>query len=119
MNTNSYYDEERLPFDEEDPRETFERNKAAAERGSSVAQFNLALCYANGTGTERDPAKAVEWFVLAAENGDDAAPYFLGHCYETGDGVEQDLEKAAQWYEKAPEQWFPEAKIRLERLRNK
>lgn len=35
--------------------------RKAAEQGFAAAQFNLAICFANGTGTAKDEKQAVEW----------------------------------------------------------
>lgn len=38
-----------------------------AEQGDAEAQFNLGLCYYNGTGIEQDYKKTVKWFLKAAK----------------------------------------------------
>ena len=43
----------------------FKRYEKAAEQGDADAQYNLALCYKNGTGVEKDAEKAVEWYQKA------------------------------------------------------
>lgn len=38
-----------------------------AKQGDPKAQFNLGLCYYNGTGIEQDYKKTVKWFLKAAK----------------------------------------------------
>lgn len=38
--------------------------KLAADQGLARAQFNLALCYANGQGVGQDDREAVRWCVI-------------------------------------------------------
>ena len=47
--------------------------RMAAERGYSVAQFNLGLAHIHGTGVPVDHGQAYAWFALAAEQGDEIA----------------------------------------------
>lgn len=53
--------------------------KKAAEASHTVAQFNLACCYRNGTGVEKDEAAALAWAQRAAQRGYHRAQYYLGH----------------------------------------
>lgn len=62
----------------------------AAESGSAIAMYNVALFYAAGTGVNSDFEKAVEWMEKAAENGDADAPIVL----ETFRNYAQTAEKA-------------------------
>lgn len=55
--------------------------RRAAEQGYADAQYNLGVCYKNGTGTQKDEAEAVKWYRLAAEQGHADAQYNLGWCY--------------------------------------
>jgi len=49
--------------------------KKAAENGHNQAQYNLALSYINGEGTEKNLEKAIYWYHKAAENGNIDAQY--------------------------------------------
>ncbi len=40
----------------------------AAKNGLDMAQYNLALLYENGEGTEKNLKKAFYWYQKAAEN---------------------------------------------------
>lgn len=55
---------------EQDFAKAFHWMAKAADADHSGAQFNLALMYAKGCGTDRDFSKAAEWMRTAAENGD-------------------------------------------------
>jgi TPR repeat protein len=87
--------------------------KSLAERGSAVAQFNLARCYHRGLGVEKNPEKAASWYLKAADQGLPYAQYNLGSLYLTGEGVPQDDSRAASWFRKAAEQGFADAQHNL------
>lgn len=76
----------------------------AAEQGYPAAQFDLAICYANGTGVEKDERQAVYWYTKAAEQEHTTAQFNLGVCYANGIGIKQDFDQAVYWYRKAAEQ---------------
>ena len=86
---------------------------AAAEQGDAKVQYNLGVCYENGTGVEQDWHKAVKWWRKAAEQDLANAQYNLGVCYENGTGVEQGWREAVKWYRKAAEQGFANAQSNL------
>ena len=50
----------------------------AAEGGFTQGQFNLGVCYMNGTGVIVDMREAVKWYTLAAEGGNSDAQKSLG-----------------------------------------
>ena len=52
--------------------------RRAAERGDTVAQYNLALSYEQGRGVLRDLQEAQRWYLRAAESGDASAQFHLG-----------------------------------------
>ncbi len=68
-----------------------------------MAQYNLAILYEDGEGTEKNLEKAFYWYQKAAENGDSMAQYHLALSYYKGEGIEKNLEKAFYWYQKAAE----------------
>jgi hypothetical protein len=49
----------------------------AAEQGNAVAQYNLAVCYERGEGTEPDEAMAAQWYRKAADQGHAGAMSFF------------------------------------------
>jgi uncharacterized protein len=90
--------------------------REAAAFGDPVAQTNLAVAYASGTGIDKDYRLALEWYRKAAEQGHAPGQYGLGVMYEYGDGVEPDLAEARRWYELAAAQGDPLARERLQQL---
>ena len=76
-----------------------------AEKGDAVAQFNLAICYINGDGTEPDAVASAKWLRKSAEQGNTKAQYTLGLIYYWGDGVLEGLgeiaEERATWFRNA------------------
>ena len=58
-----------------------------AEQGFVRAQYNLGICYHDGTGVPRDKVEAVKCYRNAAELGFAPAQFNLGICYFNGAGV--------------------------------
>ena len=78
---------------------------AAAQKGDSVAQCQLGLCYRRGkNGVTKDYEKAVYWFRKSAASGNAQAQWELGCAYATGRGVPKDFKQSVQWYRKSAEQ---------------
>lgn len=72
--------------------------KAQAEQGDAVAQFDLAMCYAEGKGVTQNKAEAVKWWTQAARQKVAAAAAYLGDSYRHGDGTRVDPYVAYVWY---------------------
>jgi len=64
--------------------------RAAAERGSADAQFELSLCYALGFCVKKDPAMTKKWCLAAAAKGHKAA-----RCTAVSEGFLKGDRKAA------------------------
>lgn len=75
-----------------------EELKAQAAQGDAVAQFDLAMCYAEGRGVEQNKTEAIRWWKKAALQKVAAAATYLGDAYRRGDGAQQDLYGAYVWY---------------------
>jgi TPR repeat protein len=76
--------------------------RKGAVKGNAEDQYQLALCYDEGTeGVKRDKVAAAAWYGKAVEQEHAGAQRALGTCYAFGAGVEQNLEVAAQWYLRA------------------
>jgi TPR repeat protein len=88
----------------------------AAELNDAVAQNNLAVMYATGSGVGQDYAQAAKWYEKAAEQGYAIAQYNLAAMYEHGMGVSRDLRAASIWYQLAADQADPWAQFNLGRL---
>jgi hypothetical protein len=71
--------------------------KTFANRGDSIAEFDLGLRYATGTDVPQDYGEAVRWFSQAAEKGHVLAQSTLGAYYWAGRGVPQNFNKAYFW----------------------
>jgi hypothetical protein len=84
--------------------------RKAADKGNSIAQFSLGVCYFNGAGVEQNFTEATKWFRKAADQGDADAQYWLGYCYEY---LEFNDIEAAKWYRKAANQGHDAAKKKL------
>ena len=74
-------------------------NRAGA--GDSIAQYEMALRYADGEGVPQNYRDAMAWFAKAAANGNDNAQWKLGLGYIKGIGVPHDERKAVVWFKRA------------------
>jgi hypothetical protein len=72
-----------------------------ADAGDSIAQYEMALRYANGEGVPQNYREAMAWFAKAAANGNDNAQWKLGLGYIKGIGVPHDEHKAVLWFKRA------------------
>ncbi len=69
----------------------------AAEKGSGIACFTIAMAYFYGNNMEEDTQAALEWANKAAELNYEEAQYFLGLQYYLGDRVERDLDQSLKY----------------------
>jgi hypothetical protein len=83
--------------------------RLAAVAGDPVAQFEVAMRYAEGKGVAEDPTEAAAWFQQAALRGHGPAQYQLGIAFERGTGVTADPERAKAWYRRAAAQGVAKA----------
>jgi len=72
-----------------------------ADVGDSIAQYEMALRYADGEGVPQNYRDAMAWFAKAAANGNDNAQWKLGLGYIKGIGVPHDERKAVVWFKRA------------------
>ncbi|MEY4198739.1 MAG: hypothetical protein RLZZ265_479 [Verrucomicrobiota bacterium] len=76
----------------------FRDNKAGAERGDVVSQFNLGVLFFYGLGIPKDRAEGVKWLLKAAEGGHAPAQVIVGGLYqEGGEGILKDEVEAYKW----------------------
>ena len=73
--------------------------KKDAEAGNAIAQYNLGVLYASGTGVAIDLREAFKWYTRAAEAGNAEAQCNLGLCYDLGTGIAVDKCKAVKWFQ--------------------
>ena len=69
-----------------------------------MAQHDLGVMYAEGTGVGQNNAEAAKWFRLAAEQGNGMSQFYLGLRYARGIGVPQSEEEARKWLQLAAKQ---------------
>lgn len=77
--------------------------QASALLGDAQAQWQLAVCYAQGNGVEQNDAVAFSWVCKAAENGYEEAAKYVLSAYDKGKeelGVRPDLDKLVEWADK-------------------
>ena len=91
----------------------FEEFKKDADRGHRICQFQIAMMYENGIGTEKNPEKAFEYYEKAANQGCAISQNALGYMYREGNGTAQNPEKAFEYYEKAANQGHADAQNNL------
>ena len=84
-----------------DPAEAFQFLQKASRRERPSAMYQLGLCYANGSGTEKSPRAAAEAFRSAAERGCLKAMVAWGRCLESGFGTDADFTEAGRWMKMA------------------
>jgi TPR repeat protein len=87
--------------------------RKAAEQNLADAQYNLAVCYEQGTGVAKDEAEAVKWYCKAAEQNLANAQCKLGVCYEQGIVVAKNEMEAVKWFRTAAEQNNAQAQFYL------
>ena len=91
-------------FEDQDYEAALANFTDGAMKGHALAQFNLALMYHNGIGTEADYERAMQLYALAAQQGMASAQFNLALMYDRGEGVDQDFDEAYYWYMQAAEQ---------------
>lgn len=89
-------------------KEAFKLYETSAKQGNVDAQFNLALCYEEGKGTEIDLKEAIKWYEKAAEQGDANAQFNLCSLYFNKDDMESIL-KGLDWLVRAARKGMEEA----------
>ena len=85
-------------FKDKNFKQAFELIQPYAEAGDVVAQYNLAMMYAEGDGTDVNDKKAVDWYIKAARSGHIKAQNNLGLRYHNGKGVAVDEYKSLYWF---------------------
>jgi|GEM_PF-1021933 len=92
----------------------------AAEMGSIVAMYNLAMHYSDearrGVDKERSAGLALKWFEAAAALGMPDAMYILAKSYEHGSFTPKDAARQVDWLRKASEFTYGDAQNDLAML---
>ena len=96
------------------PGERFDRYARAAEEGHPVAQYNVAMMYANGEAVNVDYQQAVYWFRKSADQRFAPAQLRLGELHYFGmGGLQPNPRTAFRLFETAAEQGDPDACLNL------
>ena len=78
----------------------------AAKNGNAKAQFDLAIMYANGRGTQKNEKLAFNWFHKSARNNYAPAKHYMGISFLQGRGVRKQKELARYWFKLAIKQGY-------------
>jgi TPR repeat protein len=97
-------DDVQQAFKDKNYQQAFKLLQPIAEQGDVVAQYNLAMMYAEGDGTEVNNEKAAHWYERAASSGHMRAQNNLGLRYHKGNGVTADEYKSLFWFVEASKQ---------------
>lgn len=81
--------------------EAFEILERLAQAGDSKAQYDIALMYLQGIGTQQNPQQGGYWMMQSAESGNVTAMVEIGGRYEHGVNTDQNLMAAFSWYRRA------------------
>jgi uncharacterized protein len=92
-----------------DQHQTFVLLEEAAKQDHPNAQYNLAVMYQKGDGTEIDMEKSIYWYQKAANAGIPMAEYNLGMLYFEGKFIEKDELKAKSLWESASKKGYEPA----------
>jgi TPR repeat protein len=86
--------------------------KRVAERGDPLAQYDLAVLYANGKGVASNEVESLRWIKKAAENGEPKSQNVLGLYCTTGEhGVPKNEMEAVRLFRKSAEQGWAEGEF--------
>lgn len=95
-------------------RQQFALYARAAEEGHAVAQYNVAMMYANGEGVNVDYQQSAYWFLKSANQRFAPAQYRLGELRYFGmGGFAPDPRAASRWFEAAAAQGDPDGCMNL------
>ena len=97
-------------------KQRFSRRIKEARIGDPVAQYDVALMYANGVGVGKDVEQAFSWTKASAEKGHTVAQYLLGSAYSSGLGTPKDWQKALFWFFRSYEHGNEKAALKLGRI---
>lgn len=85
--------------------EAFQHLKAAADLGIKIAQFEVAICYAEGNTVNVDMQEAFNYMYKAATGQApiEFAWFYLGLYYFNGVGCSRNYKEAMKWWKKGTE----------------
>ena len=97
----------------DDPQESFDLCKQAANEGVIDALYLLGVMYENGDGQQQYFQQAAECYWRAASKGKPEAQYNLALIYAQGSLGQQDYLTAFHWFEKAADAGIVQAQYNL------
>lgn len=97
--------------DEAKQAQAFSDIQAAAESGSSEAEFLLGLMYDRGIATQADRSRAIHWYAQSETNPMSA--FILGTYLADGNGIKKNLKKANDYLQFAASKHFAAASFNL------
>ncbi|MDB6068987.1 MAG: hypothetical protein JWL81_158 [Verrucomicrobiales bacterium] len=86
---------------EKDDRKAMESFRRAADRGQTVAMYNVGTYYEKGRGVAANPAESLKWHLKAAMSGLGLAQREIGLRYREGRGMVKDSVAAISWLGRA------------------
>jgi TPR repeat protein len=101
-----------------DETKAFQIYLAASNNGSSLAMYNIGLCYHSGIGVPLNRSFGVDWFEKSAKLGNDKGQFALGKCFYwvfpisthyQGIGIDRDFEDAVLCFIKSSDSGNPDA----------
>ena len=84
-----------------------------ADKGNSIAMYDLAGMYSKGIGTSKDINEALVWYQEAAQLGYAQASFKLGKIYSDAILIPKDSQKAFTWYKNAADQGHKKARNKV------
>ena len=90
-----------LAIQETEPGTHINRTLNLTDADDSIAQYEMALRYADGEGMPQNYPVAMQWFAKAAANGNADGQWKLGLGYFKGIGVPHDEREAVLWFKRA------------------
>ena len=92
----------------------YEKYIDAANQGDAEAQYQIGMCYREGTGVRKNMKMSAQWFTKSAEQGHAKAQFQIGWAYNFKVYVvKPDREQALYWMTKSAEQGCVEAQEAL------
>ena len=91
------------------PASALPRSRTAADKGDPLAQFEVAVRYAEGSGVRTGSQAGARLVRAGGHARPGRAQFRLATYYERGIGVDVDTERAKVWYRRAAEQGHVQA----------
>ena len=97
--------------------EKYEEAEKLDKKLFEIGDFDRAVEIGNAESEKRNYAEAEKWYLAGAEKGNIVSMYSLAYFYENvNDYNYKDVDKAIEWCEKASNEGYPLAMLRLGHL---